>query len=234
MQVTQVVPAGGGAHDIGTPDGRAWLERVYARDEDRYVRLNMITSLTGAAAGSDGTSESLTSRTDRALLGIIRAAADVVVVGAATVRAEGYVLPRRARLAIVTVSGDLDGHRLGDAVDGLLLICPQARAGEVRDRSGLPGAQVLAIPGGDDIEPAAICDALAEHGLPRVVCEGGPTLAARFADAGVIDEYCVSVAPALDAPDRPFLPIASRVDTEVAGMLVDEAGFSYLRLRARR
>ncbi|KAA9151538.1 hypothetical protein F6B41_17965 [Microbacterium lushaniae] len=194
----------------------------------------MITSLTGAAAGSDGTSETLTSPTDRALLGIIRAAADVVVVGAATVRAEGYVLPRRARLAIVTVSGDLDGHRLGDTMEGVLLICPAARAAEVRDRSGLPGAQVVAVAGGDDLEPAAICDALADRGLPRIVCEGGPTLAARFAAAGVIDEYCVSVAPALEAAARPFLPIHARVATDVAGMLVDEAAFSYLRLRPRR
>src|SRR3546814_12193255 len=104
-------PEGGREQDMSEPEGRAWLETVYASDAARFVRLNMIASLTGTAAGSDGTSDTLTSPTDRAILGIIRSSADVVLVGAATVRAERYLLPRRARLAVVTTTGDLGSHR---------------------------------------------------------------------------------------------------------------------------
>ena len=83
MIVTEVRPATLDRQDVATEAGRAWLTERYARTDDAYVRLNMITSLTGAASGSDGTSDTLTSRTDRTILGVIRAAADVVVVGRA-------------------------------------------------------------------------------------------------------------------------------------------------------
>jgi riboflavin biosynthesis pyrimidine reductase len=230
----EVVPSTGASHDITTDAGRAWVSSIYARSDAAYVRLNMITTLTGAASGQDGTSETLSSRVDRAILGVIRAAADVVVVGAQTVRAEGYVVPRAARLAVVTASGDLRGHRLGDGAS-VLLVCPASRAESVRERAGIEGAEIVAVPGPADLEPSAIVTALAQRGLPRIVCEGGPNLAGRFAQAGVVDEYCVTVAPVLTPAERPFLPLArggSR-QTEPVGMLVDDAAFSYLRLRAR-
>jgi riboflavin biosynthesis pyrimidine reductase len=235
VRVREVVPETGISHDPATAEGREWLAGIYRRADSSYVRLNMITSVTGAAAGSDGTSETLTSRVDRAILGIIRAAADVVVVGAATVRAEGYLLPRATRLAVVTRSGDLRGHRFEDDGAGIVLVCPGPRVDAVRERAGLPAAEIVAAGEGEDLEPADIVAALASHGLPRVVCEGGPTLASRFAAARVIDEYCLTVAPVLEPASRPFLPLpeGSSVATEPTGMLVDDASFSYLRLRSR-
>jgi len=187
VRISEVIPATGIAHDPSTTEGREWLAAVYRRSESAYVRLNMITTVTGAAAGTDGTSETLSSRVDRAILGIIRADADVVVVGAATVRAEGYLIPRAARLAVVTVSGDLSGHRFDDDGAGILLVCLADRADEVRVRAGLRAAEIVPVAGGDDLAPAAIVEALSRRGLPRIVCEGGPTLAAGFAAAGVID-----------------------------------------------
>ncbi|WP_181134458.1 dihydrofolate reductase family protein, partial [Rathayibacter sp. AY1D5] len=71
----------------------------------------MIASVTGSSTGSDGTSETLTNRVDRTILGVVREQADVVLVGAASVRAEGYRVPRRVPLAVVSASGDLAGHR---------------------------------------------------------------------------------------------------------------------------
>ncbi|WP_125131884.1 dihydrofolate reductase family protein [Microbacterium sp. 10M-3C3] len=233
MHVRDALAAAGG-HDVSTEGGRAWLTSLYARDDDAYVRLNMITSPTGAASGADGTSETLTSPTDRALLRIIRAHADAVVVGAATVRAEGYIVPRAARLAIVTTTGDLDGNRFDGHADAIVLVCPEGRVEQVRARSGVPAIRVLGVPGGESLEPRTVVEALAGIGLTRLVCEGGPTLAARFAESGVIDEYCVSVAPVLEPAREPFLPISARVPTTLAGMLVDDAGFSYLRLRRAR
>ncbi|BDV30635.1 dihydrofolate reductase family protein [Microbacterium terricola] len=238
MIVTEVVPRTGASTDVTSDEGRTWIAERYARPDPAYVRLNMITSLTGSAAGSDGTSETLTNRVDRRILGVLRADADVVVVGAQSVRAEGYVVPRTARLAIVTGSGDLAGHRLsleaGASPDRVLIVCPQSRADEIAARVLPHGVQVVAVPDdGGRLQPAAIVAALAERGLRRLVCEGGPTLAAQFAEAGLIDEYCVTVAPALEPAAHAFLPVQRRLATDVAGMLVDEAGFSYLRLRVR-
>ncbi|MDO8382507.1 MAG: dihydrofolate reductase family protein [Microbacterium sp.] len=234
--VTELLPRTLAEADVSTPAGRAWLETVYAPAAGNRVRLNMITSLTGSAVGSDGTSETLTSQVDRAILGIIRAATDVVVVGASTVRAEGYLAPRSAALAIVTATGLLDGHRL-DAEDGrtgrILLVCPAARASAVaseRDAQRID-AEIVAVPGGDDLDPRAILDALRDHGLDRAVCEGGPTLASRFVEAGMIDELCVTVTPVVGPAPSPFIRVTDGAQSSVAGMLVDEAGFSYLRLR---
>jgi riboflavin biosynthesis pyrimidine reductase len=234
MRVRDALAATGADRDAAADDGRRWIEESYAPPAGPFVRLNMITSPTGAASGSDGTSDTLTSPTDRTILGVIRRQADVVLVGAATVRAEGYLLPRTARLAIVTGSGDLEGHRLGDAAGRVLLVCPAERVAAVRERAGIPDADVLGVPGSDGVAPVDVLAGLAERGLARVVCEGGPSLAAQFARAGVIDEYCVTVAPVLEPARHPFLPVDERIDTEVAGMLVDDAGFSYLRLRPRR
>ncbi|MGP3536657.1 dihydrofolate reductase family protein [Microbacterium sp. RD1] len=233
MRVTEIVPASGDAFDVGTAEGEAALASRYDVGRGAFVRLNMITSVTGAAVGGDGTSNTLTSRTDRAVLGLIRRGSDVVVVGAATVRAEGYLLPRAARLAVVTTSGDLTGHRFPEAPGAVLLVCPADRVDAVRERSGLSSAEIVGVTGGDELRPQAIVAALRSRGLERIVCEGGPTLAARFADAGVIDEYCVTVAPVLEPAPRAFLPIRRAAATAVAGMLVDEDGFSYLRLRPR-
>lgn len=230
--MTEVLPASGERVDAAAPDARAWLAERYRRDDDTPVRLNMIASLTGAAAGADGTSDTLTSRLDRAILATIRSAADVVLVGAQSVRAEGYIVPRAARLAVVSVSGDLGGHRLDPeraAAGGVLLLVP-----EDADATAPAGVELVRVAGSGQLAPADVLGALRARGLDHVVCEGGPGLASQFAAAGLIDEYCVTVAPTLTPAVGPFLRLASPVDTEVRGHLVDEDGFSYLRLRVRR
>ncbi len=64
-----------------------------------WVMVNMITSIDGATASS-GSASGLTGPDDQALFHAFRAVADVVLVGAATVRAEGYgpvALPEEVR-----------------------------------------------------------------------------------------------------------------------------------------
>lgn len=249
-QLTELVPATLDTVEVPSAEASAFITGRYARDQTPYVRLNMITSLNGAAAGADGTSDTLTSRVDRTILGAIRDDADVVLVGAQSVRAEGYVLPRTALLAVVTRSGSLGGHRLdvrGDiAHRRVLIVCPE---GSPADRDGVQlgagiEAEVVPVaairdstsPDGDSLMPEAIIAALRARGLHRIVCEGGPALASQFVEAGVIDEYCLTVAPTVEAASAPLFAVSAtaRPDTEVAGMLVDAAGFSYLRLRALR
>ena len=57
------------------------------------VRLNMIASVDGATA-VDGVSGGLGGPADRRVFGVLRSLADVVLVAAGTVRAEGYGPPR--------------------------------------------------------------------------------------------------------------------------------------------
>ncbi|WP_223721172.1 dihydrofolate reductase family protein [Microbacterium sp. cx-55] len=234
MLITRMIPGPVETVDAGTDAGRAWLEAAYAPPAGPFVRLNMVTSLTGGATGSDGTSDTLTSPLDRTVLGIIRASSDVVVVGAQTVRAEKYIVPRRTRLAIVTASGRLDGLRI-EAEDAgrVVVLCPADRAEAVRATVAESAIEVLPIAGDGDLTPEAIVASLADRGWTRVVCEGGPGLASQFAAAGAIDEYCVTVAPRIGASPAPFLHVQHDIAAEPRALLVDDAGFSYLRLRPR-
>ncbi|MEV7691879.1 dihydrofolate reductase family protein [Microbacterium sp. NPDC089189] len=230
--MTRVIPQPTIRHDIDSADGLAWLENEYAPPEGGYVRLNMITSLTGTASGSDGTSETLSSPVDRRILGVIRAASDVVVVGAATVRAERYIAPRRTRLAIVTSTGDLgDVSFAEEDRDRVVLVADTTHASAVERAGSALGIDTV-VADAAELSPAAILTALATRDWTRVVCEGGPSLAGQFAEARCIDEFCLSLAPQFTPPGTPLLGHAA--DIRLApphAMLVDDAGFSYLRSR---
>lgn len=180
-----------------------------------HVRGVMVSSLDGAATGSGGRSGELSDAADRRLFGALRALADVVLVGAGTVRAEGYAdvqVPERLRavragrgraarveLAVVTWSGDLpDDVLAGEA----LVVTSSAAPGlpALRGRVGddrlvlADGAGPGARPG---VDTAAAVRALAARGLPRVHAEGGPRLLAELAAAGALDEVCLTLAPRL-------------------------------------
>ncbi|HSJ20547.1 MAG TPA: dihydrofolate reductase family protein, partial [Nocardioidaceae bacterium] len=72
------------------PIGEVAAADAYAvPDVPRHVRVNMVSSIDGAAT-LDGRVRTLTGPADQRLLLLLRALADVLVVGAGTVRAEGY------------------------------------------------------------------------------------------------------------------------------------------------
>lgn len=221
----RVVPAGDAAPERIDLDDRARLLELYASARPEWLRLNLVASVSGSAAGSDGTSETLTSRADRRILGVIRELADVVLVGANSVRAEGYLLPKRARLAIVTRSGDLGGHRLGESPAEVVVLGPEsARAGAVASID----ARFVALP--DDSMPTLV-SALRAEGFASIVCEGGPTLAAQLVNAGLVDELCLTTSPRLNGGALPLLgPDATpEVPTALHQLLADADGTLFAR-----
>lgn len=239
MILTRIFPGVSEAIDLEEPDSRERLAALYTADDSRWLRLNLITSVNGSAAGSDGTSESLTNRADRALLGVIRNQSDVVLVGAASVRAEGYRVPRRARLAILTASGELSGHRLSAEIEPgrLLVVCPESAAGRARETLGDVPADIVVLP--DDrgtLRAAAVIDALAARGLTHVVCEGGPSLAAQLLDAGIVDEICLSTGPLLTSSRLALFGSIGITERrlELRQLLVDDASGLYARWTVRR
>lgn len=212
-------------------DDRKRLLELYRPPAAEWLRLNLITSVTGAASGSDGTSETLTNPADRRILGVIRELADVVLIGAESVRAEGYQQPRRARIAIVTASGNLDGNRL-ERTDGPapIVICPPAAAERVR--ATIDDPQLLIVDDTDGtIAPAAIIAGLHDMRLTSIVCEGGPGLAAQLVDAGLVQEFCLATSPRIGGSPFPVLggsAIAERT-AELTSLLRDETSGLYAR-----
>jgi len=210
------------------------LADLYAHDEG-CVRVNFVASADGAVT-VEGVSGGLEAPGDEQVFGLLRELADVVLVGAGTVRAEGYrgartsperEARRRARgrapvppIAVVTTRGDLDpGAALftDTVVAPLVLTAADAADGARRALAGR-GAEVVAVSRADPAatDPDAILGALADRGLTRVLCEGGPALFGALLAAGRVDELCLSLAPqlvggkagrivtgaALDAPRR--------------------------------
>jgi riboflavin biosynthesis pyrimidine reductase len=205
--VRHVWPPGG---PVGELD-RSALAELYAHPAERpFVRVNFAASADGAVS-VDGRSAGLDAPGDRTVFGLLRELADVVLAGSGTVRAEDYrgartsaaaQERRRARgqaavppVAVVTASPDLDpaAALFTDTSVPPLIVTTTAAADAAHRRHG-DAAEVVDA---GDLSPAAVLDALAAHGLRRVLCEGGPTLFGAFAAAGLVDELCLSLAPSL-------------------------------------
>ncbi|PRY70335.1 riboflavin biosynthesis pyrimidine reductase [Glaciihabitans tibetensis] len=234
MSLTRVFPAENGLLDLADAAEHDRLVDLYRPPRAQWLRLNLIGSVSGSAAGVDGTSETLTNATDRMILRIIRDLSDVVLVGAASVRAEGYFVPRHAALAVVTGSGDLAGHRIRSGEDrgALLVVCPASAVSTVTTTLGETKAAIIVVP--DDngrMEPRDIVDGLRAGGYQSIVCEGGPGLAAQCVNAGLVDEFCLTTSPVLNGAALPLFgghEFAERRLT-LTQLLSDEASFLYGR-----
>ncbi|WP_181763006.1 pyrimidine reductase family protein [Rhodococcus spelaei] len=178
-----------------------------------WIRVNFVASIDGAVS-TDGTSGGLGTPADHRLFTILRELADVVLVGAGTVRAENYGgartdptqrARRRARgqsdtppIAVVTAGAHVDpsSRLLVDTdVAPLILTCTEAPAARKRALADA-GARVLEI-GHGAVGTAAIVSTLGELGLHRVLCEGGPSLFGQLLADDAVDELCLTTSPML-------------------------------------
>ncbi|PDP84446.1 hypothetical protein CQJ94_27620 [Glycomyces fuscus] len=191
---------------------------AYPADLDRpWVRANMVASADGGAVGPSGRSRDLSSVPDRRIMGALRALCDVVLVGAATARVEGYgpVRVRRAweglragrartpAVAVVSRSLDLPADLLtGAPPDARTLVFTTDGSPERRRREVAEHADLVVVEGAS-VTPAHVVDGLAERGLHRVLTEGGPHLLAEFVAAGLLDELCLTLSPHLLGPGSP-------------------------------
>jgi riboflavin-specific deaminase-like protein len=175
-----------------------------------YVRVNFVSSTDGAST-VDGRSIGLGSAADRRVFLLLRELADVILVGAGTVRAENYGgarRPTRGRdtrppIAVVTGSANLDpDSRLftDTAVPPIVLTHDTAPADRLQ-RLRAAGGDVVTL---ERLTPDLLLAELARRGLHRVLCEGGPSLFGELISADAVDELCLTVAPLLvgGSPDR--------------------------------
>ncbi|OLT53058.1 dihydrofolate reductase family protein [Cellulosimicrobium sp. CUA-896] len=195
------------------PDPREeTLAALYADEEPRRgactVRANMVASLDGAAWGADGRSGSLNDAADWRVFRVLRALADVVLVGAGTARAEGYraldrprglehLRPAPLELAVVTRSGRVPERlRVGDRPPFVLT----GSDGAAPARAAVPAERVVVVGPGGDLDLVAGLAELARRGLRRVLAEGGPSLLGDLLAADLVDELCVTTTPRVVGP----------------------------------
>jgi riboflavin biosynthesis pyrimidine reductase len=215
------------APDLCTFELPAQLREMYGGNlaiRDGSVYANFVSSIDGVVALEGGKAASggiISGRNeaDRFVMGLLRAFADAVVVGAGTVRAEGgralwtpdFIFPaaadafrdlRRAmkresepQLVIVSARGDLDPA--DRALQAGALVLTTATSAD-RLRKSLPEAsEVRAISKDDRIGVATIVDELKKDGHRTILTEGGPQLFGQMVASELVDELFLTLSPNL-------------------------------------
>jgi riboflavin biosynthesis pyrimidine reductase len=193
------------------------LTTLYAYPHDQFwVRANFVSTVDGAAQGSDHKSGSLSSVKDQRIFATLRSLCDVVVAGAGTARVEGYQPVRSSEtdedvraqlglapvptLAIVSRSLDLDRQLIsGGQAPTIVVTTRAAPADRLRECSRV--APVITA-GDVDVDFAEAFDQLAALGHQRVLFEGGPRTMRDLIASGRLDDLCLTITPLLVADDR--------------------------------
>lgn len=175
-----------------------------------YVVANMVSTVDGRAT-VDGSSRALGSEADTEHLLELRAVADAVLVGTETVRAEGYArlvgnAERRGRRVAAGLTEDPSAvlcTRSGDVPwEAGLFAAPEQPVWVYGPAGVVPGD--VAAPVDTDPDPSLrhVLGDLRKRGVRLLLCEGGPGLLGALVGAGLLDELCLTIVPALRADDR--------------------------------
>jgi riboflavin biosynthesis pyrimidine reductase len=202
------------------------------RPDRPTIVANFVSTLDGVVAldrvgASGGREISGGFEPDRFMMGLLRATADAVVVGAGTVRASrthgwtpgdahpasasafagwrrdmGLTAPVPATV-IVTASGDLEAHHLPAPDSEVIVVTTPSGATRLR---GLPEArhvEIAPVDGTDAIPPDVLVEFLETRGFRVVLSEGGPAVFGQLLAARLVDEVFLTLAPQLAGRGSP-------------------------------
>ena len=236
-------------------------ELVIGLRHDRpTIVANFVSTIDGVVAfdtaGQSGGGEvSGFADSDRFVMGLLRAMADVVLVGAGTVRAAPghewtarHVRPAstaayaewRAALGIArpqpttivaTGRGDLDPGHPGLSAPDVPVIVATTRAGAGRLGSERLGAnaRLEIVDDGDSVTAQDLLEIARTAGAGLVLCEGGPHLIGDLLRAGLLDELFLTVAPQIAGRD-----VGAERFSLAEGIAFDVAGAPWGRLGSVR
>jgi riboflavin biosynthesis pyrimidine reductase len=215
----------------------------HGRGPRPHVLANMVGGLDGTAAIS-GRVGALSDPTDARLFRELRSVADVVLVGAETVRRERYGPVRlddalraqrtavgRApvpRLAVVTRSLQLDWSvplfaDADPAAAPIIVTCADADPARLADAE--QHADVV-VAGASSVDVGRALGELHALGASVVLCEGGPRLLGELVAADLLDELCLSIAPVMGGDPLPVAIVPGGGDLarfRLAHALVEES-----------
>jgi riboflavin biosynthesis pyrimidine reductase len=213
------------------------------------VRLNMIVSVDGGTSWN-GISGALGGPADKELFATLRSLTDVVLVASGTMRAEHYgpaILPphlREARVArgqtpvppIAVVSSacrfDWSSPFFTAATQRPYIITVASADEAAREQAGKVAEVIIA--GNDAVDLTRAVAELGARGAGTILAEGGPTLNGQLAEAGLLDELCVTLAPLLASGDAKRL-ISGSTLAELAHLRVcsicEQDDYLFLRYR---
>ncbi|PRX51339.1 riboflavin biosynthesis pyrimidine reductase [Prauserella shujinwangii] len=240
----------------GRPSGPltdADLEEIYGYPDPvtrPWVQANFVSSADGAVSVADR-SAGLSHPADKRIFALGRDLADVILVGAGTVRAERYRgakpgelrVERRRRLGladvppIAVVSGrctlDPGDPLFTDTLVPPIVLTTESAPKDRRAGLAAAGAEVLTA-GEHSVDLKAALGALGERGLLRVNCEGGPHLFATLVAEDLVDQLCLTIAPLLAGAgaDRIVAGRATEAPRRLRlASVLHEDGFTMFRYR---
>jgi riboflavin biosynthesis pyrimidine reductase len=205
------------------------LERIYGRlgFADTALYSNFVASIDGVVTlGANPSAGSLISdrnRADRFLMGLLRACADAVLLGAGTLRAtpghrwtpahifsdyaSGFAALRTTlgrtpepRLVLLTARGDIDFSHPA-IVAGATVITTEA--GRKALAPQLPAScDVVEVGETGPVDVRRAVDELRRRGHRVLLTEGGPHLMGELVKHGLVDEAFVTISPVLAGRDQ--------------------------------
>lgn len=190
------------------PAGRPW------------IGLCMVASIDGTTV-IDHRSGALSNATDKEVLSTLRSLADLVIVGAGTVRAERYGPPSKPgqRIGVVSHSGKIDTSMPLFASGAGFLIVPE-------DSPLQPIETVRAGVGTLDLAAA-----VAQLDADFIQAEGGPGLNGSLLDADLVDELNLTISPQLVGGDGPRVTNGAHAGSRPMRLthVLEDAGFLFTR-----
>lgn len=206
-----------------------------------WLRCNFVATLDGSAQGSDGRSGTINTEADKIVFEVLRALADVVVIGAGTARTEGYVPltlePRYAALrtstgrdkplpiALVTRTGELPDAFLAQSTTAPVHVLTTASAPTLDELRRALGDEHVHVTGDTEVDLTAGLEALHDNGLRHVHSEGGPHLLGTMLETNLLDELDLTLSPKLVAGDGIRIAHGPAVDRDYTPrLLLEEDG----------
>jgi len=205
------------------------LQQVYGRlgFATPVLYSNFVSSVDGVVTlGSTPSAGSVISgkyAADRFLMGLLRACADGVIIGAGTMRATpghlwtpGHVYPdlateftvlrsnlgrsREPKLVVVTASGEIDASHPA-VVKGAMVMTTEAGAKAIGSRLP-PTCEVVTVGKGKTLDMSDALVELRSRGLKVLLTEGGPHLMGQLLEKGLLDEAFLTISPVMAGRDE--------------------------------
>lgn len=213
-------------------------DHLVVRPTGSWLRVNFVASVDGGAT-ADGLSGGLSGDADKRLFELLRRTADAVLVGAGTVRSEGYGAMRvgddsvawrtargmTAHPVFVIVSGSLDLDPASEIFTKapVMPIIVTSGTSTTEKRSAFDGLARVIVAGDTELQVEVMLAQLRDLGLDAILCEGGPSLFGALLEAGVVDELRLTVSPVLVAGDAPRIsgrPLRQPIEARLAEILL--------------
>ena len=223
LQPLEVLFQAPGLPELELPDELAEIYGGAFGFSEPRVYANFVASLDGVTAipAIPESSHLLAagSEHDRFVMGLLRACADAVLIGAGTLRTSSpqtrwtaehayppaaplYAELRRLRgrsleptLAVLSGSGEIDPQHPG-LTERTLVLTSEQGAAQLGD--SLPASAAI-VPIGSEprLDPVLAVEALRTGGHRLILCEGGPTVFGALVEAGLVDELFLTLSPQL-------------------------------------